>query len=231
MRQQINYFAPILWAFIAAIFAASPSAFAQEPPVLGPANQAQGQGTPPPDAAAAPDSDAVDRDPPPPIQVAPASSSVQTFPQPARLRNPEDPNIVSVYKDDKGYLLIVDGEPFMVLGMNWTYIPIGENYSYDFWGQPEEYIEAALRYEMGLLKAMGANTIRQYPGIPARWITWIYENYGIYTVLNPLVARYGTEVNGVFIPVVDYSDPDLRAAVKAETKALVEEYRDVPGPL
>ena len=38
-------------------------------------------------------------------------------------------------------VLTVDGEPFFVRGMNWGYVPIGQNYSYDFWGQPPEFIE------------------------------------------------------------------------------------------
>jgi hypothetical protein len=33
---------------------------------------------------------------------------------------------------------------------------------------------------------MGVNVIRQYTGIPAKWIQYIYENYGIYTMLNPI---------------------------------------------
>ena len=48
--------------------------------------------------------------------------------------------------------LQVDGRDFMVYGMNWTYIPIGENYAYDFWGQPDDFIKAALAVEMPLLR-------------------------------------------------------------------------------
>ena len=138
---------------------------------------------------------------------------------------------VRVVSDESGRRLQVDGRDFMVYGMNWGYMPIGENYTYDFWGKPDDFIEAALAREMPLLQDMGINSIRQYVGIPARWITYIHEQYGIYTVLNPLIGRYGYTLDGVWNPVVDYSDPRMREAIKAETLALVEEYKDTPGLL
>ena len=33
-------------------------------------------------------------------------------------------------------------------------------------------------------------------GIPPRWIKYIYEKYGIYTVLNHSVGRYGMTIDG-----------------------------------
>ena len=37
--------------------------------------------------------------------------------------------------DASGSRLQVDGRDFMVFGMNWGYMPIGQNYTYDFWDQ------------------------------------------------------------------------------------------------
>ena len=138
---------------------------------------------------------------------------------------------VHVVRDAGGQRLQVDGRDFMVYGMNWGYMPIGENYLYSLWNQPDDVIIEALAREMPLLQEMGVNTIRQYVGIPARWIEYIYEEYGIYTVLNHPVARYGYTLNGVWIPAVDYSDPTLREAVTAEIVALVKEFRNTPGLL
>ncbi|HMB69185.1 MAG TPA: glycoside hydrolase family 2 TIM barrel-domain containing protein, partial [bacterium] len=120
---------------------------------------------------------------------------------------------------------------FMVLGMNWDYVPIGQNYSYSLWTQPDHVIEAALEREMSLLSAMGVNTIRQYAGIPSRWISYIHERWGIWTILNHPMARYGFNVGGVWVANTDYSDPRLRQAVKDEIVAMVEEFRDTPGVL
>ncbi len=138
---------------------------------------------------------------------------------------------VRVVKDEAGQRLQVDGRDMMVLGMNWDYLPLGENYLYSIWSQPDDVIIDALAREMPLLQDLGVNVIRQYVGIPARWIRYIYEHYGIYTVLNHSVARYGYTLDGVWIPSVDYSDPRLRAAVTAELVALVEEFRGTPGLL
>lgn len=139
------------------------------------------------------------------------------------------PNLVTVKKDAAGYQLLLDGEPHFIYGMNWGYVPIGTNYSYNFWAQTEPFIEEALREEMAMLKRMGVTSIRQYPGIPGKWVTWIFENYGITTMVNPLMGRYGISVNNRWVPVVDYSDPTHRAAIKAEVMAAVEQYRDVEG--
>ena len=138
---------------------------------------------------------------------------------------------VEMSQVDGGRVLTVDGEPFLVKGVNWGYVPIGENYSYDFWGEPDAFIERALREEMPLLQAAGINAIRVYPGIPRKWVTWIHDNYGVYTVINPTLGRYGTTVNGRFVPVVDYSDPTMRQAILDEIRTLVAEYKDTPGLL
>jgi hypothetical protein len=78
---------------------------------------------------------------------------------------------VSVLKNDDGMKLVVNGEDFMINGMNWGYVPIGTNYNYSLWKQSDDIIKAALDAEMSLLKNMGVNAIRQYTGIQPKWIT------------------------------------------------------------
>jgi hypothetical protein len=138
-----------------------------------------------------------------------------------------------VVKDAKGLRIQVDGRDFMVFGMNWDYFPIGTNYNYSLWKQPDDMIESALAREMPLMKAMGVNVIRVYDGIPAKWVKHIYERYGIYTAVNHAVGRYGLTIDGVWIPEnkVDYSDPRFRAAVKAEVLAMVDGLKNTPGVL
>lgn len=138
---------------------------------------------------------------------------------------------IRVVADEAGSRLQVDGQDYMILGMNWDYVPIGENYSYSLWNQPDELIEAAIDREMLLLKGMGVNTIRHYVGIPPRWVKYIYENYGIYTVLNHPMGRYGVTIDGAYIPNTDYSDPRTRAAIIADIEGVVREFEGVPGVL
>jgi len=165
---------------------------------------------------------------PPPASQRPEARAPGTAPPPAKT---DGPNIVKVHKDERGYQLLIDGKPTMVFGMNWGYMPIGQNYTYDFWGKPDEVIIEALDDEMRLLKDMHVNVIRQYLGIPPRWVTYIYEKYGIYTVINHDMGRYGMTIDGVWVNPVDYSDQQFRGLVKEQITALVRQYKDTPGLL
>ena len=53
-------------------------------------------------------------------------------------------NKVAVERNSGGMKLVVDGTDFMVNGMNWDYFPIGTNFSYSLWNQPDDIIMAAL---------------------------------------------------------------------------------------
>jgi hypothetical protein len=139
---------------------------------------------------------------------------------------------VSVVKNEKGMKLVVNGKDFMINGMNWDYIPIGTNtVNANFWKKSDEIIKAGLDTEMSLLKNMNVNVIRQYTGVPARWIQYIYENYGIYTMLNDPFGRYGLTLNGVWTPVTDYADPKTQKHLLDEVDKLVEGYKNTPGLL
>ena len=57
---------------------------------------------------------------------------------------------------------------------------------------------------------MGVNVIRQYTGVPAQWIQYIYDKYGIYTMLNHSFGRYGLTLSGAWVANTEYSDPRVR---------------------
>jgi len=139
---------------------------------------------------------------------------------------------VEVVKNNDGMKLIVDGKDFMINGMNWDYIPIGTNtVNANFWKKSDAVIKAGLDTEMGLLKNMGVNVIRQYTGVPAKWIKYIYENYGIYTMLNHSFGRYGLTLDGVWTPVTIYSEPRTQEFLLNEIEELAKSYKDTPGLL
>lgn len=143
-------------------------------------------------------------------------------------------NIVTIDNSSDGQTLIVDGEEFMINGMNWDYIPIGQTIattSYQFWNQSDDLIKAALDPEMELLTNMGVNTIRQYVGVPPKWVQYIYETYGIYTMINHAFGRYGLTLDGAWEPNTDYSDPRVREVLLKETAAMARQFKDVPGVL
>ncbi|MFN7675563.1 glycosidase [Flavobacterium sp.] len=140
-------------------------------------------------------------------------------------------NKVAIVNDSKGMKLVVDGKDFIVNGMNWDYFPIGTNYSYSLWKQPDAFIKQALDEEMGLLKNMGVNTIRVYTGMPKKWIEYVYTNYGIYTMLNHSFGRYGLTLDGVWTPNTEYSNSKTQALLMKEVKEMISEYKDTKGLL
>ncbi|MDA0378427.1 MAG: hypothetical protein O2899_02955 [Bacteroidetes bacterium] len=138
---------------------------------------------------------------------------------------------VRILASDDGYRLTVDGREFFVMGVNWDYFPIGTNYAFSLWAQPDDIIIEALDREMTLLQAMGVNAIRQYVGIPPRWVAHIHDKYGIYTVLNHPLGRYGVSMDGQWIAQTDYSDPRTRDIIINEVLDMVEAFQDTPGIL
>lgn len=140
-------------------------------------------------------------------------------------------NRIWVEESVDGWRLLVNGEPLMVNGMNWDYFPIGTNYEYVIWEESDDFIRKALDYEMGLLKDMGVNAIRVYTGIPQRWIEYIYNEFGIYTMLNHSFGRYGLMLDGEWVGNTEYSDPRVIEVLMDEVTQLAQEYKDTKGLL
>lgn len=138
---------------------------------------------------------------------------------------------IDVVESEDGWELLVNNDPLMINGINWDYFPIGTNYEYILWDESPEFIEEALNNEMSLLQDMGANAIRVYTGIPKKWIEHIYDNYGIYTMLNHSFGRYGLSIDGEWVGNTDYADEKVKELLLGEVTALAKEYRDTRGLL
>ncbi|MEO9484282.1 MAG: glycoside hydrolase family 2 TIM barrel-domain containing protein [Ekhidna sp.] len=140
-------------------------------------------------------------------------------------------NQVKVINDQFGFKLQVDGKDFMVNGMNWDYVPIGSTITDPgIWNRSDEVIMAALDAEMSMLKNMGVNAIRTY-GLKPKWVSYIYENYGIYTMLNITFGAYGLTINGTWTPQTDYADPATREILMKEAIDMANTYKNTPGLL
>ncbi|MCZ8146083.1 glycosidase [Flavobacterium sp.] len=138
---------------------------------------------------------------------------------------------VTLDKTNAEVRLKVNGKDFIINGMNWDYFPIGTNYNYSLWNQPDSFIRQALDDEMGMLKNMGVNTIRVYTGMPKKWIEYVYATHGIYTMLNHSFGRYGLTIDGVWTPISEYADPKTQALLLQEVTQMVAEYKDTKGLL
>jgi len=115
--------------------------------------------------------------------------------------------------------------------MNWDYFPIGTNYTYSLWEQTDDFIKSVLDTEMSLLKEMGVNSIRVYVGIQPKWIAYIYESYGIYTMINHSFGRYGLMINGVWVPATNYGSVEVQKVLMEQVSKMAEEYKNTPGLL
>ncbi|WP_027136713.1 hypothetical protein [Gaetbulibacter saemankumensis] len=133
--------------------------------------------------------------------------------------------------NEQGTALIVNGQKMMINGMNWDYFPVGTNYNYSLWKQSDDFIKSALDTEMSLLKNMGVNVIRQYTGVPPKWISYIYENYGIYTLLNHSFGRYGLTINNTWVEITDYRNTDTKSLLMDEVIEMAKAYKETPGLL
>jgi len=140
-------------------------------------------------------------------------------------------DVVTTYKDENGWKLQVNGSDYFIKGIVWGYLPRGQNFNYNLWGESDEFIKKVLDYDFGLLKAAGVNTIRAFSTMPPKWVTYVYREHGIMTVINDLMGRYGYNINGKWVPRTDYSDELTRAILKRDMQKVVEKYKNVPGVL
>ncbi|MEO0575989.1 MAG: hypothetical protein AAF004_11035 [Pseudomonadota bacterium] len=140
-------------------------------------------------------------------------------------------DVVTTEKSEDGWKLKVNGEDYYVKGVVWGYTPRGQNYTYNLWDKGDDYIRKVLDYDFGLMKAGGVNTIRSFGMIPPKWVTYIYREHGIMSVINPLMGRYGYSIGGRWVPFTDYSDPLTRATLLKDMLEFVDQYKNVPGVL
>lgn len=138
---------------------------------------------------------------------------------------------ISVRKDTKGWRLLDGNKEVEIKGVVWAYTPIGETFTYDLWSKGDEFIRRMIDTDMTLLKAMGVNAIRCFNEIPPKWIEYIYTKYGIYSIVNNLLGRYGVSVKGTWYPNTDYSDLYTRNTLIASARETAEKFRGVKGVL
>lgn len=133
---------------------------------------------------------------------------------------------ISLLKEKNGHFrLSVNKKPFLIKGVCYNPIPIGENYSYDFWQQDLE----VFRTDAKLMKEMGVNAIRIYqPGEDIKRtkeiIRFFYNEFGIYTIMGNWLGFW----EGAY---PDYANYEFREKVKLECLSTVREFKDEPGIL
>lgn len=123
------------------------------------------------------------------------------------------------------YQLIVDGKPYVVRGVCYNPVPIGESHEYDWWNDPARPWITDGR----LMREMGINTVRIYQltkdtAAVKRVIDDFYRLYGIRTILGSWMGYWE-------FPCPLYGDKAFEEKVGAEVSGMVEAYKNEPGVL
>lgn len=128
---------------------------------------------------------------------------------------------INIVKDKNGhYSLVVDSRPFVIKAVCYNPVPIGKNYSFDFWQQNLE----VFKKDAQLMREMGVNAIRIYqPGADIKRtkqiVNYFYEEFGIYTIMGHWLNFW----EGAY---PDYASKEFRENVKADCLKMVAEFKD-----
>lgn len=123
------------------------------------------------------------------------------------------------------YQLIVDKKPYIVKGVCYSPIPIGQNHEYDWWSDPNKPWLA----DGKLMKEMGVNTVRIYqagenPEAVKKVIRDLYELYGIRVIMGHWLGFWE-------YPCPFYGDRPFQDKIRKEVLEMVNLYKDEPGIL
>lgn len=123
------------------------------------------------------------------------------------------------------YQLLVNNKPYIVKGVCYSPVPIGESHSYDYWSDPKQ----PWRVDGELMQKMGVNTVRFYeagedPVKTRQVIGDLYNLYGVRTIMGHWLGFWN-------YPAPFYADQDFRDNVKRSVLKMVREYKDEPGLL
>ena len=131
-------------------------------------------------------------------------------------------------QDDKtkGHAFSVDGKRLFINGMNWDYFPIGTNTITVCGNNPMMIRGSSLITKCRCWKTWVRNAIRAIHRRAAKWIRYIYENYGIYTtMINHSFGHHDLLLKGQWV----HSSPLVRETLLKEAKDMVNQYKGTPG--
>ncbi len=121
------------------------------------------------------------------------------------------------------FQLIVNNRPYIIKGMVYSPVPIGENHLYDFWSDARK----PYMVDGELMKEAGVNTIRVYqPGEhinnTKETMRDLYKLFGIRVAMGHWLGFWENP---------NYADPIFRDKVKKDVLDMVRTYKDEKGIL
>ena len=140
--------------------------------------------------------------------------------------------VVTTARDAQGgWELHVNGQRFFVRGVSWATNPPGTHYVFNLWNESPDTIRRVIDHDAQMMIAAGVNAVRVGPGIPRMWVEYLFNMYGIHTIIHDVFGRWGTSANGRFYRPTNYFLPHIREQIRRNSLAIVEYYRDVSGVL
>ena len=139
---------------------------------------------------------------------------------------PKPATTVSIKKlKNSRYQLIVNRKPYVVKGVCYGPIPIGQNHEYDWWSDPNK----PWLVDGKLMQDMGVNTVRIYqagenPDSVKQVIRDLYSLFGIRVIMGHWLGFWE-------YPCPFYGDKTFQDKVKKEVLDMVSTYKDEPGVL
>ena len=133
--------------------------------------------------------------------------------------------IPNITVNKENYRLLIDGKPFLIKGVCYSPVPVGKDYEYNFWGDPNR----PWLYDGKLMKDMGVNAVRFYrpgknPAEVRRVIDDLYKKFGIRTLLGNYLGFWSW-------PPANYTDQVFKEKIRTEVLEMVRLYKDSPGVL
>lgn len=123
------------------------------------------------------------------------------------------------------YQLFVQKKPYVIKGLWYNPIPIGKNYEYDWWSDPNK----PWIVDGKLMKEMGINTVRfdklgNNPEEVRQVIRDLYQFYGIRSVIGHQLGLWE-------YPHPSYDNKDFQDKIKKEVLNIISLYKDEEGVL
>ncbi|MBN2097134.1 MAG: hypothetical protein JW714_01500 [Candidatus Omnitrophica bacterium] len=137
---------------------------------------------------------------------------------------PEVDEKISVRKNAKGeFKLLVGTRPYLIKGVVYQPVPIGQSHQYNFWTDPAK----PWREDAPLMRRMGVNTVRFFqPGADAaetrEVIGELYHSFGIRSILGHWMDYWKPG---------NYADDNYRQKLTQDVLEMVNAYKDQEGIL
>ncbi|MDR2702535.1 MAG: hypothetical protein LBB72_08900 [Spirochaetaceae bacterium] len=139
---------------------------------------------------------------------------------------------VKVVQDRSGgWEMTVDNKRFFVKGVNWSVNPPGVSFIFNLWDESDATIRRVIDAEGALMREAGINAIKVGADIPRKWVEYMYNKHGIYTIINYDMERWGASANGKYYFPTNYYVPGIRDNIRKKAREIVDRYMDAAGVL